>query len=203
MKKYLVILALIFVLASCQKAPEPSLVCQPPYMMKGTDCCLDEDSNSICDSDEVIEEEEPASPETENASEDIPAEAEPVETEMPEACISSIEGLECIKKEISPSTIRFSIKNSLDEDIIVMAIKSGCGDERVLDLGLQPIEADERIIPTETFVVQLSDCFNGEADEYFNTTVTIYYEDTGTGLGEQAEIDILGRISNPDLVVLY
>lgn len=62
------LLVLILVLASC-KAPEPIIVekpveviCPDQYMRIGTTCCLDANSNKICDSDEKIE--IPVEPET-------------------------------------------------------------------------------------------------------------------------------------------
>ena len=36
-----------------EKTPHPELIiCNPPYIIKGNDCCLDKDNNSICESDE-------------------------------------------------------------------------------------------------------------------------------------------------------
>lgn len=34
------------------KAESSKVVCNPPYIIVGTDCCLDQNSNSICDKDE-------------------------------------------------------------------------------------------------------------------------------------------------------
>ncbi len=44
---YLIILS--FLLLGCQK----EVVCNEPYIVKGTECCLDQNSNAICDVDEV------------------------------------------------------------------------------------------------------------------------------------------------------
>lgn len=42
---------MILVFSGCtqQKAP---IVCNKPYIIKGTECCLDQNSNNICDSEE-------------------------------------------------------------------------------------------------------------------------------------------------------
>ncbi|MBW3015341.1 hypothetical protein KY330_02890 [Candidatus Woesearchaeota archaeon] len=48
-----VFLTLALVVAGCAR---PEVICNKPYIRVGTDCCLDKDDNSICDSDEVTEE---------------------------------------------------------------------------------------------------------------------------------------------------
>ncbi|MFH1505923.1 MAG: hypothetical protein ABIE94_02945 [archaeon] len=83
MKKYAWVLFLIvalLILTSCETVPEDNLdessddvedvpvdepiegepeeiVCEPPYMRHGADCCIDQDSNKVCDKDEIPEEE--------------------------------------------------------------------------------------------------------------------------------------------------
>lgn len=52
-----VILALALMIAAC--APKVS-VCNKPYIMVGSDCCLDKNGNSICDKDDVAVPEAPA-----------------------------------------------------------------------------------------------------------------------------------------------
>jgi hypothetical protein len=47
----LVILSVIM-LAGCSKPA--AVVCNAPYIQKGTECCLDRNSNNICDSDEGV-----------------------------------------------------------------------------------------------------------------------------------------------------
>lgn len=42
-------LLLILLLVGCSKV----VVCNKPYILVGTDCCLDKDDNSICDKDEL------------------------------------------------------------------------------------------------------------------------------------------------------
>ncbi len=34
-------------------APSSQIVCNKPYILVGTSCCLDENNNSICDKDEI------------------------------------------------------------------------------------------------------------------------------------------------------
>ena len=54
MKKVSIIIMILFVLsvflASCQTKP----ICNSPYILVGTSCCLDQNNNSICDNDEQI-----------------------------------------------------------------------------------------------------------------------------------------------------
>jgi hypothetical protein len=40
---------LILLVSGCTQVP----VCNPPYIIKGSQCCLDQNSNAICDSDEA------------------------------------------------------------------------------------------------------------------------------------------------------
>ncbi|MBU2560724.1 MAG: hypothetical protein KKD17_00340 [Nanoarchaeota archaeon] len=57
MKKGIIILAILAVLlAGCASQRAPNIICSSPYMRHGDGCCLDKNSNSICD---VDEEEEP------------------------------------------------------------------------------------------------------------------------------------------------
>ena len=51
------LILILFLLAGCKS----NITCNKPYILVGTECCLDLNDNSICDSDEEIEEE----PETE------------------------------------------------------------------------------------------------------------------------------------------
>jgi len=58
---------------------QQDVVCNTPYILVGTDCCLDENSNNICDTDEVIViTEEPV---VEEVTEEEIVEEEPIETE--------------------------------------------------------------------------------------------------------------------------
>jgi hypothetical protein len=67
MKKYVLPfgMVLLVVFASGCIMGESGPVCNEPYILVGTDCCLDENSNGICDSDEIPPEppeEEPEEP---------------------------------------------------------------------------------------------------------------------------------------------
>ena len=46
------VLFIILILAGCAEQAQPQLVCNTPYILVGTSCCLDTNDNSICDSDE-------------------------------------------------------------------------------------------------------------------------------------------------------
>ena len=45
-------LFILLILAGCAEQALPQPVCNAPYILVGTSCCLDTDANSICDSDE-------------------------------------------------------------------------------------------------------------------------------------------------------
>lgn len=56
MKKVIVVVLVLvsFLLISCSSGVK----CNPPYLQVGTSCCLDSDSNSICDNEEKISKED-------------------------------------------------------------------------------------------------------------------------------------------------
>ena len=58
MKKLLIILLFIlaFIITACKINPVQEPVCNKPYILVGTECCLDQNDNSICDKDEVKQE---------------------------------------------------------------------------------------------------------------------------------------------------
>lgn len=56
----LLVLASLLVGGCLQKSPTQTDTCQKPYLKVGNDCCLDRDSNGICDKDEIAK---PACPE--------------------------------------------------------------------------------------------------------------------------------------------
>ena len=45
-----IMLILVLAVSGCT---QQQVTCDPPYMVKGSNCCLDQDSNNICDSDEA------------------------------------------------------------------------------------------------------------------------------------------------------
>lgn len=42
------LVVILFLLAACG----PAVVCSPPYILKGRECCLDNDANKVCDVDQ-------------------------------------------------------------------------------------------------------------------------------------------------------
>lgn len=50
----LLILSIVFILGANGCETQDSVVCNDPYIRVGSDCCLDKDSNNICDDDEEI-----------------------------------------------------------------------------------------------------------------------------------------------------
>ncbi len=69
----LVVIGIITIIltAGCISEQEKGPTCNPPYIKVGYDCCLDENSNSICDKDEKAEEKEQKTPEYEEKPGDV------------------------------------------------------------------------------------------------------------------------------------
>lgn len=51
--KFIVVLLLISIIFISGCASSNQIVCNKPYIQVGTECCLDENSNNICDKDEA------------------------------------------------------------------------------------------------------------------------------------------------------
>lgn len=69
------VLVLVLILAGCGQ----KIVCNKPYILVGSECCLDKDDNGICDKDEIKEEskvieEPPKQEETKEIQETAPVE---------------------------------------------------------------------------------------------------------------------------------
>jgi len=45
-------IATIFISGCVQQSKQETIICNSPYMKVGTECCLDQNSNNICDKDE-------------------------------------------------------------------------------------------------------------------------------------------------------
>jgi len=69
MKKGLIILLLVLLVLTTS-CVEEEISCNKPYILKGTECCLDQNDNQVCDSEEVIHEEEIIEP-TEEVEEEL------------------------------------------------------------------------------------------------------------------------------------
>ncbi|MBI4360260.1 exo-alpha-sialidase [Candidatus Micrarchaeota archaeon] len=51
--KWVAVVMLAAFLAGCLQTQTPAFVCNAPYILVGTSCCLDQNGNEICDSDET------------------------------------------------------------------------------------------------------------------------------------------------------
>ncbi len=49
---FMLLLAALLVLAACSN--QPAVVCNKPYIIHGQECCLDSNSNNICDTDDGL-----------------------------------------------------------------------------------------------------------------------------------------------------
>jgi len=70
-------LVLLLIMVSCTSTP---VVCNKPYILVGTDCCLDKDDNSICDSDEPTVNEAPKPEEVEAPAKNEPKVQEEIDS---------------------------------------------------------------------------------------------------------------------------
>jgi hypothetical protein len=60
LKKILLLISIILlVLIGC--STQPTVVCNKPYILVGTECCLDQNDNSVCDKDEKVQQQQPSS----------------------------------------------------------------------------------------------------------------------------------------------
>lgn len=51
------VLILVFLISGCKiETPQDTIICNKPYILVGSECCLDQNDNSVCDKDEVIKE---------------------------------------------------------------------------------------------------------------------------------------------------
>jgi len=56
MKKTILIGVLIITLLVISGCGQQQITCNKPYILVGTECCLDQNDNSICDRDEISQE---------------------------------------------------------------------------------------------------------------------------------------------------
>ncbi|ODS38976.1 MAG: hypothetical protein A7316_06505 [Candidatus Altiarchaeales archaeon WOR_SM1_86-2] len=47
-----IIIATVVLISGCIQQKQETVTCDPPYIKVGTTCCLDQNSNNICDKDE-------------------------------------------------------------------------------------------------------------------------------------------------------
>lgn len=81
MKKIILVLLIlgILMLSGCKdNITGGTIICNEPYILVGTDCCLDKDGNSICDQDETEEKAEPVEPPKEETIEEPKVIEEPI-----------------------------------------------------------------------------------------------------------------------------
>ncbi|HLC46847.1 MAG TPA: hypothetical protein VJI75_03825 [Candidatus Nanoarchaeia archaeon] len=105
--KILGILLLIgaILLAGCSLASQEAPKCSPPYIIVGDDCCLDENADDICDSDQAAA----------AAPEEIAPEPEEEAILQPEAQVPLA--------EIAPGTVTAPVNKGTVPEIV-----KGCGD---------------------------------------------------------------------------
>ena len=60
----LAVIGSIFLIGCVQSSKQETVTCNPPYLKVGTSCCLDQNSNNICDKDETQIQEERQKPQT-------------------------------------------------------------------------------------------------------------------------------------------
>lgn len=163
MKKILLLILIVFV-SSCAKVEEVQL-CNPPYFeYKSGECCLDQDSNKICDIDEKEEE-------TEEITEDK------TEVEPEEQFITLKEGDSTIVYEKEIKLIEFSIldnrldiqlnvnnKGSLFEETKKSEINNG------LEIRVNSIDPLKR---TATFKIKRFELKSNEYILYVNKPIVI------------------------------
>lgn len=100
MNKYIIFfLIILFLLSGCQgidleqvsdddleRIAEKAIVCEKPYMRFGTGCCLDQNDNSICDTDEKVAPAAPEEPQANKTYEETKATAKEANTTPNKNC---------------------------------------------------------------------------------------------------------------------
>lgn len=97
MKKIIIVLLIlaVLVLSGCKSSVTGgAIVCNKPYILVGTDCCLDKDDNAVCDKDEW----------------EAPVEEVEPKEEFKEEIIEQPEIVEEVKEEITETPGEYAMK---------------------------------------------------------------------------------------------
>ena len=186
----LVVILFAFVIISCQQVSisesgnneqitTKEAVCSPPYIKNYSNCCLDQNNNGICDSDEVKKELQPqAETPKEIAAQPSESREQQQETEKkPTGTCSLSAGMICADFKISRTNIMVTLSNSLNYDARSVVVEAqNCGDGSVLDLAKGE---------SKTFTIVCSYPLPGSSYDgvlsvqYTNVNTRISYYDSG------------------------
>ena len=160
----LLILLLSFLfLAGCaiEETTKPAtVVCNAPYIRHADDCCLDQNSNKICDSDEST-----AEPVQEPATKEELAEVLS-ESRTVQSCEINAD-LECVSAKINESGIEIEIKNNLQNKILFHRIGFGGTCTKPFEIFIESGEAKKLFM----------DCFIN--DDISRIYFVVSYDDYG------------------------
>jgi len=143
-----------FLISGCNGVTTNAVVCNKPYILVGSSCCLDADDNNICDKDEV---EEPETPSEE------PEEPEPgVQTEF---MLSKGESIYVFGKTftlVEFSVFQGKLETVVDVDGVTWVIHETKKPEIVNGLVVTPVSVDK----LQTYIVINIEPFKLKTDEY-------------------------------------
>lgn len=121
-----------------------TLVCNKPYILVGSSCCLDKDDNSICDKDETVEEK--------NGSGETAKLYQPLEIE--ESCRGTVH-FDCLWGEITKEGVRFKFQMKKPGLVVVKRVElSGIPGSCARDFDDVSMERGFRFGDTPEFSVQ-------------------------------------------------
>ena len=172
MIKKILLLILLISLVGCSKNvvdTSEEIVCSAPYMRHADDCCLDQNVNSICDSDETPVDTIPK-------VEDIPLAPENTQpVQVTEKCELPSD-LKCVSYSYFDNSLQLIIENTADFDMNSMDIileSEDCSSKGTL--GKPLMAGDQATIklvcpaPEEGFVGKLRFIYrNADTQEYQN-----------------------------------
>ena len=143
--------------------------CTSPYIQVGTECCLDDDSNGICDSEETVYEDDQSQGETtpttieEDSVDEVTTttQLESTETTIQQVTITTISSV----KSSSYACVR---EAGYDPDKVIFVYSQRCGSGFVSDASMASIKTGIDIQPvnigdyaTDEKKLKLQECFYG------------------------------------------
>jgi len=117
MKKIILLLILIIFINGCSQ----KIVCNKPYILVGTECCLDNNDNTVCDKDEVLEKTEEKPSEQKKLNYTLAQ----IEIKLNEADDDKFQNYVFRKQEGDSFKKRYEIYESLEgRDVFLVQIKN-------------------------------------------------------------------------------
>ncbi len=138
--------------SGCGGATTNAIVCNKPYILVGSSCCLDANDNKICDKDETEEPETPSTPEPEPQ----------VQTEFKLSKGESIEAFGKTFTLVDFTIFQGKLETVVDVDGMTWVIQETKKPEIVNGLKVTPVSVDK----LQSYIVISIEPFKLKTDEY-------------------------------------